>query len=55
MRLEGGTPTLVVAVDATSGTPLLNANVSVSDSAGKRISGGMMRADEGVRVWLQAE
>ncbi len=53
VRLEGGTATTLLAVDAITGASLFNASVWVLDSAGKRVSSGMMRSDDGVRLWLQ--
>jgi protocatechuate 3,4-dioxygenase beta subunit len=52
VRLEAGTPTTFVVTDAASGTVLSGANVWV-DSAGKRVGNGVIRSEEGVRLWLQ--
>ena len=52
VRLEGGTPMTFVVADATTGAVLTGANVFV-DSGGKRMGNGVIRSEEGVRLWLQ--
>jgi hypothetical protein len=52
VRLEGGTPMTFVVADATTGAVLTGANVFV-DSGGKRLGNGVIRSEEGVRLWLQ--
>jgi hypothetical protein len=52
VRMEGGTPATFVVIDAVTGTVLTNANVWV-DSGGKRVGSGMVRSEDGVRIWLQ--
>lgn len=52
VRLEGGTPTTFTVVDATTGSVLTGANVFV-DSGGKRVGNGVIRSEDGVRLWLQ--
>jgi protocatechuate 3,4-dioxygenase beta subunit len=52
VRLEGGTQTTFVVVDAVTGAVLTGSNVFV-ESGGKRMGNGVIRAEEGVRLWLQ--
>ena len=53
VRMEGGIPTTFVIVDAVTGAVLTGANVFV-DGGGKRVASGVIRSEEGVRLWLQA-
>ena len=52
VRLQGGTQMTFLVVDATTQTTIMNAGVSV-ESGGKSISGGMMRSEDGLHLWLQ--